>query len=77
MDSSSPRINVPVSNSSGKVHYLHSDSDSNTEVSVSGRWTTEEHDRFVEAYNRYGNDWKSVSLFVKTRSMTQVGCYCY
>ena len=74
MNSSSPRMNTPLPNSTEKVYNLPSDSDSSKDVSVSGRWTTEEHDRFVEAYNRYGNDWKSVSLFVKTRSMTQVGC---
>ena len=78
MNSSYPRINTTMPNGSDKVYYLPSDSDSSTEVSVSGRWTIEEHDRFVEAYNKYGNDWKSVTLFVKTRSMTQVGCIgCY
>ena len=74
MSSSSPRMNPPMLNGNDKVYYLPSDGDPSKDVSVSGRWTTEEHDRFVEAYNRYGNDWKSVSLFVKTRSMTQVGC---
>jgi SHAQKYF class myb-like DNA-binding protein len=36
-----------------------------------GRWTQEEHRRFVEAIMRYGNEWKNVQQFVKTRSSTQ------
>lgn len=36
-----------------------------------GRWTKEEHIRFVEAILKYGNEWKDVQDYVKTRSSTQ------
>jgi SHAQKYF class myb-like DNA-binding protein len=36
-----------------------------------GRWTKEEHKRFVEAILKYGNEWKEVQKHVKTRSSTQ------
>jgi SHAQKYF class myb-like DNA-binding protein len=36
-----------------------------------GRWQPEEHERFIEAIMRYGNEWKSVQKHVGTRSSTQ------
>lgn len=36
-----------------------------------GRWTEDEHMRFIEAMIKYGNDWKSVQKYIKTRSTTQ------
>jgi len=36
-----------------------------------GRWTTEEHERFVEAIIKYGNEWKQVQKHVKSRSSSQ------
>jgi len=36
-----------------------------------GRWTSEEHERFVSAYNMYGNDWTKVASVVKTRTRIQ------
>ena len=36
-----------------------------------GRWTKEEHDRFLEALKRYGKDWKKVQEFVGTGTSTQ------
>ena len=36
-----------------------------------GRWTKEEHIRFVEAILKFGNEWKEVQDYVKTRSSTQ------
>ena len=36
-----------------------------------GRWKLDEHQRFVEAIIKYGNDWKQVQKCVKTRSSTQ------
>jgi SHAQKYF class myb-like DNA-binding protein len=36
-----------------------------------GRWQPEEHQRFIEAIMRYGNEWKSVQRHVGTRSSTQ------
>jgi SHAQKYF class myb-like DNA-binding protein len=36
-----------------------------------GRWTQEEHVRFIEAIMKYGNEWKQVQKHVGTRSSTQ------
>lgn len=36
-----------------------------------GRWTSEEHNRFIEALLKYGNEWKSVQKHVGSRSSTQ------
>jgi SHAQKYF class myb-like DNA-binding protein len=36
-----------------------------------GRWTLEEHQRFIEAIMKYGNEWKMVQKHVGTRSSTQ------
>ena len=37
-----------------------------------GRWSGQEHDRFVKALSLYGKDWKKVERFVGTRSIIQV-----
>ncbi len=36
-----------------------------------GRWTDEEHRKFLEAFNLYGKNWKLVQGYVGTRSATQ------
>ena len=37
-----------------------------------GRWGPDEHMRFIEAINIYGNEWKEVQKYVATRSSNQV-----
>eukprot|EP00742_Colponemidia_sp_Colp-10_P000096 GILJ01000107.1.p1 GENE.GILJ01000107.1~~GILJ01000107.1.p1 ORF type:complete len:321 (+),score=39.04 GILJ01000107.1:139-1101(+) len=37
----------------------------------SGRWTTEEHQRFLEALERFGRDWRKIQDFVGTRTSAQ------
>lgn len=44
---------------------------SNHESYITGRWNLDEHQRFVEAIIKFGNDWKQVQKYVKTRSSTQ------
>jgi SHAQKYF class myb-like DNA-binding protein len=36
-----------------------------------GRWTQDEHERFIEAILKYGNEWKKVERMVKTRTAIQ------
>jgi SHAQKYF class myb-like DNA-binding protein len=36
-----------------------------------GRWQPDEHERFIEAIMKYGNEWKSVQKYVGSRSSTQ------
>ena len=37
-----------------------------------GRWTTEEHIRFLKGCLLYSNNWKKVESYVKSRSSTQI-----
>jgi SHAQKYF class myb-like DNA-binding protein len=39
--------------------------------SKQGRWTKEEHYKFLEAIQIYGRDWKKVQYYVGTRTSTQ------
>jgi len=32
--------------------------------SVSGRWTKDEHKKFMEAISMFGKNWKKVEMFV-------------
>lgn len=36
-----------------------------------GRWTDEEHNRFMKGIELYGKDWKKVQQYVGTRSSAQ------
>ena len=36
-----------------------------------GRWTRDEHKKFIEAIIKFGNNWKEVQDYVKTRTSTQ------
>jgi SHAQKYF class myb-like DNA-binding protein len=53
-----------------------SDSNSNSNETnekkyQSGRWTKEEHEKFIEGILKYGNEWRKVQKIIKTRSSTQ------
>ena len=37
-----------------------------------GHWTQDEHERFIEAINKYGKDWKKIMQVVGTRSSNQI-----
>mmetsp|Transcript_26190 Transcript_26190/g.56218 ORF Transcript_26190/g.56218 Transcript_26190/m.56218 type:complete len:990 (-) Transcript_26190:180-3149(-) len=41
-------------------------------VMITGIWTEEEHQEFLEGYTKHGSQWKLVSAFVPTRTPTQV-----
>jgi len=36
-----------------------------------GRWTEEEHQKFIDGILQYGNEWKKVQQLIRTRSSTQ------
>jgi SHAQKYF class myb-like DNA-binding protein len=36
-----------------------------------GRWTIEEHERFIEGVFKHGNNWKGISEVIKTRTCPQ------
>lgn len=37
-----------------------------------GRWTREEHKKFIEGLKKYGKNWKKVEGFIGTRTGTQI-----
>jgi len=39
---------------------------------ASGRWTKEEHERFIEGLKQFGKNWKKVEEFVGTRNGAQI-----
>ena len=41
-----------------------------------GKWTDEEHKRFLQALDLYGNCWKKVEEYVGTRSCAQIRSHC-
>ena len=46
-------------------------SESKEIMKTAGRWTEEEHKKFMEAYELYGKDWKLVQNYIGTRSAAQ------
>jgi SHAQKYF class myb-like DNA-binding protein len=42
-----------------------------SESKKTGRWTMDEHFRFIEALQLYGKEWKRVQQHVCSRSSTQ------
>lgn len=41
-----------------------------------GRWTDEEHDKFVEAIKLYGKDWNLIEKYIGSRSCSQIRSHC-
>lgn len=39
---------------------------------ATGRWTKEEHQRFIEGLKKFGKNWKQVEDYVGTRSGAQI-----
>ena len=62
------------------IHNSLDDKDSNNslnfgdekEENLNGRWNQEEHIRFIKGCLLYGNNWKKVKKYVKTRSSAQI-----
>ena len=44
---------------------------SNNKNYSAGRWKSEEHQRFINAIIKYGNNWRQVQKYIGTRSSTQ------
>lgn len=37
-----------------------------------GRWSAEEHERFLEALRKYAKDWTMIEMHVQTRDVTNI-----
>ena len=48
-----------------------SENEINENLFHTGRWTEEEHQKFIDGILKYGNEWKKVQQIIKTRSSTQ------
>lgn len=46
--------------------------ESEEDDTLPGRWTKEEHDKFVDGLKKYGKNWKLIEDFVDTRSGSQI-----
>ena len=40
--------------------------------SQNGRWTKEEHQKFLEGLSKHGREWHKIAAEIKTRSLAQV-----
>lgn len=63
--------NEEGSQSGSKVSKLSKNSRGEDRNYNTGRWTDEEHKKFLEAILIYGNEWKSVQKYISSRSSTQ------
>ena len=47
-------------------------SDSNKKITNGGRWSNEEHDKFLNGLALYGIKWKKFRNIINTRTLTQI-----
>lgn len=60
-----------MENSANK-HLKNQQSPTHSNSKTSGRWTSEEHKKFIEALKKYGKQWKKVEEYIQTRSGAQI-----
>ena len=53
-------------------NYYNHKEDDQSNSKFSGRWTIKEHQKFIEALQIYGKNWKKVEEFVGTRNGAQI-----
>ncbi|CBK25485.2 uncharacterized protein [Blastocystis hominis] len=51
---------------------MSENSDSSVYRSHAGRWSSDEQDLFIKGIFLYGNDWRSITSLINTRTMAQV-----
>ena len=47
----------------GEFFTNHQNNNINQEIQLTGKWSHEEHSKFIEATQKYGNNWNLVSYF--------------
>ena len=66
--------NLNISNNMIKLNNIinnNLENENNNNQYHIGRWTDEEHQKFIDGILEYGNEWKKVQQIIKTRSSTQ------
>ena len=53
------------------INGFDKENDNNENQYHNGRWTEEEHQKFIDGILEFGNEWKKVQQIIKTRSSTQ------
>ena len=66
------RSNKPKRNYKERQNEYVQSNGSDKDDSVLGRWTKDEHERFLYALESYGRNWRKVQSHVSTRTITQV-----
>ena len=61
------KMNNKIANKHGKKMNISN----NNKNYFAGRWKYDEHQRFIDAIIKYGNNWRQVQKYVGTRSSTQ------
>ena len=67
----SPRQSINENNIQTSSSSNEEENNKTIENFNNGRWTEEEHKKFLEGILEYGNEWKKVQKIIKTRSSTQ------
>lgn len=66
------RLSSPPSSAEAESESQYSSSDSTKQAArLSGRWTTQEHDRFLEGLRKFGKDWRNIAMHIGTRNYVQ------
>jgi len=58
-------------NNSNNNSNNNNNDENSLKVFNTGRWTDEEHKKFIKGIIEYGNEWKKVQKIIKTRNSTQ------
>ena len=63
--------NISLKENENEIENENEKSDNINQTNSIGRWTKEEHEKFIEGILKFGNEWKKVQKIIKTRSSTQ------
>ena len=61
----------PVPKSQIQLNNIAKNNQNNEENFLTGKWSDEEHELFLEGILKYGNEWKKVQQIIKTRDSAQ------
>lgn len=70
-DSRQPQASRRIAPAPAEDDECDPDDENNTSIR-GGRWTADEHERFLAGFRIHGHKWKRVQQVVRTRSVTQV-----